>query len=67
MIYSESQTRKQFGRDMTTEGWTFVEYDKPHYIYQTGNYKTGFKVMRLLDEDMTTENIALMVKLGVTR
>lgn len=52
---------------LTPPGWSHTGYDAPYFLYQTGDYRVGFKEMRLLDQDLTPENVALMVRMGLTR
>ena len=49
------------------EGWQYGGFDEGRYLFQTGNYRDGFKLMEVFEEDLTKENLALMAKLGVTR
>ncbi len=58
---------KQQATDMAPNDHIYIGSWDNHYHYQRGNYSSGFYVMSLLDEDMTKENIALMVKLNMTR
>lgn len=52
---------------MAPEGWSYGGYDHPFYLYMKGNYQEGFKEMLCLPEDMTPENLALMVRMNLTR
>lgn len=52
---------------MAPPGYVYGGYDAPHYLFQTGNYRDGFKLIQALEEDLTAENLALMARLGVTR
>ncbi len=49
------------------EGWQYGGFDDGRYLFQTGSYRDGFKLMEVFEEDLTKENLALMAKLGVTR
>jgi len=53
--------------NMAPEGWAYTGFDNGHYLFQTGSYQIGFKEMKCIEEDLTPKNLALMVKLGVTR
>lgn len=58
---------KEMCRELAPDGWHYIGFDEGHYLFQTGNYADGFKVMKCCLEDITAENLALMVRLGVTR
>ena len=58
---------KQQARDLTPNGWIYIGTAGKFYEYQTGDYNTGFRVMRLLDCDMIPEVIAKMIELNLTR
>lgn len=49
------------------KGWQYGGFDEGRYLFQIGNYRDGFKLMEVFEEDLTAENLALMAKLGVTR
>lgn len=53
--------------EMAPKGWVYGGFDEGRYLFQTGDYSTGFKLMEVFEEDLTKENLALMAKLGVTR
>lgn len=61
------ENHKTVCRELAPEGWAYVGYDEPFYLFQKGNYADGFFCMQCLAEDLTKENLALMAKLGVTR
>ena len=42
-------------------------FDNGFYCFQTGNYLIGFKEMKCKQEGLTIANLALMVKLNMTR
>jgi len=52
---------------ITPEGWTYGGFDEGYYLFQRGDYRTGFVLMECLEEDLTAENLALMARLSVTR
>ena len=52
---------------LAPEGWQYGGFDEGRYLFQTGNYRDGFRLMEVFEEDLTKENLALMAKLGVTR
>jgi hypothetical protein len=54
-------------QQMAPEGWTYGGYDEGYYLFQKGDYRTGFVLMELLQEDLTPENIAFMARKGLTR
>ena len=58
---------KTICRNLAPEGWIYTGFDDGFYTFQTGDYSTGFKEMRCLEEDLTADNLALMVKMGLTR
>lgn len=64
---------KQQADAFTPDGWVYCGSWNDHYHYQIevknarGSPTGVFTVMSLLDEDMTPNNLALMVKLGMTR
>jgi hypothetical protein len=47
--------------------WHYTGLDDGYHIFQSGNYRDGFREMRLLNEDLTVKNIDLMIKLNMTR
>ena len=49
------------------EGWQYGGFDEGRYLFQSGSYAKGFKLMECFEEGLTRENLALMAKLGVTR
>ena len=61
------EDHKEVCAAMAPAGWSYGGYDAPHYLFQTGNYRDGFKLIQALEEDLTVENLALMARLGVTR
>lgn len=58
---------KAICRQMAPAGWSYGGFDDGYYLFQTGDYRVGFTEMKCLEEDLTPENLALMVKIGVTR
>lgn len=52
---------------MAPPGWDYGGFDDGYYLFQKGNYRTGFTLMECLEEDLTRENLALMARLEVTR
>lgn len=58
---------KTICRNLAPEGWQYGGWANGYYCFQTGNYATGFTEMKLLDCDLEPNNIALMVKMGLTR
>ncbi|GBG14467.1 uncharacterized protein NMK_2066 [Novimethylophilus kurashikiensis] len=58
---------KSVCRALAPDGWSYTGFDNGRYLFQTGSYANGFKEMRCLEEDLTRENLNLMVKLNVTR
>jgi hypothetical protein len=58
---------KQICRDLAPAGWAYGGFDEGRYLFQTGSYATGFKLMECLEEDLTRENLAFMAKHGLTR
>lgn len=58
---------KQQCRELAPSGWDYVGLDGDYIIFSTGNYRTGFKEMCLLPEDMETKNLQYMIDHGLTR
>lgn len=58
---------KQICKELAPKDWTYAGFDNGFYCFQTGNYSTGFKEMKCKLEDLTAANLALMVKLNMTR
>ena len=59
---------KQQCKALAPAGWEYIDKDGSFVYYQSGNYASGFKMMRCsIAEDMTKENIALMARMCVTR
>lgn len=58
---------KSVCRNMAPKGWAYGGFDDGYYLFQSGNYQTGFKEMKCLEEDLTPENLRRMVELNVTR
>ena len=58
---------KQICKELAPVGWVYTGFDNGFYCFQTGNYSTGFKEMTCKLEDLTSDNLALMVKLNMTR
>jgi len=52
---------------LAPRGWVYTGWDGGFYCFQTGDYRNGFFEMLCLEEDLTAENLARMVELGVTR
>ena len=61
------ENHKQTLRDLAPVGWAYTGFDDEYYLFQTGNYQTGFREMRCIGEDLTVDNLSLMAKMGVTR
>ena len=61
------ENHKQVCAEMAPAGYFYVGFDEPYYLFQTGDYRTGFKLIQALEEDLTVENMALMARHGVTR
>lgn len=58
---------KQICKELAPIGWVYTGFDKGLYCFQTGDYSTGFKEMKCKHEDLVRDNLALMVKLNITR
>jgi hypothetical protein len=58
---------KEVCRELAPIGWSYTGFDDGFYCFQTGNYSTGFKEMKCKQEDLTNANLALMVRLNMTR
>lgn len=58
---------KTICRDLAPDGYQYGGFDDGFYLFQTGNYREGFKLMECLEEDLTRENLALMVRMDLTR
>ena len=54
-------------RDLAPKGWEYGGFDNGRYLFQTGNYQTGFKLMECLAEDLTAKNLEFMAKHNLTR
>jgi hypothetical protein len=65
--HSPIADHKAICRKMAPAGWSYGGFDTGYYFFQTGSYRTGFKEMKCLEEDLTPENLNRMVELGVTR
>lgn len=52
---------------MAPAGWSYGGFDDGFYMFQSGDYRNGFRLMECAPEDLTRENLARMVQLGVTR
>ena len=61
------ENHKQVCKALAPNNWVYAGFDSGFYCFQTGNYSTGFKEMKCKQEDLTEKNLALMVKLGMTR
>ena len=61
------KNHKDVCQSLAPTGWAYGGFVDGFYFFQAGDYKTGFKVMECLEEDLTTENLALMAKHGLTR
>ncbi len=58
---------KQICKALAPNNWVYTGFDNGYYCFQTGDYSTGFKEMKCKQEDLTEKNLALMVKLNMTR
>ena len=58
---------KEVCKALAPSGWAYTGFDSGFYCFQTGNYPTGFKEMKCKQEDLTKANLALMVRLNMTR
>lgn len=58
---------KERCRWLAPAGWAYIGFDDGFYCFQAGDYRIGFMEMKCLLEDLTTDNLALMARLGVTR
>lgn len=54
-------------RQLTPENWVYTGYDEPYYLFQTGDYSTGFKEIRACDDDITRSNLKFMADNNLTR
>lgn len=61
------ENHKSVCQSLVPEGWQYGGFDDGYYLFQSGTYSTGLRLMECREEDLTKENLALMVKLGVTR
>lgn len=48
-------------------GWDYGGWCDGFYCFQTGNYRDGFIEMKLLECDLTVENMVFMVNNKLTR
>jgi len=58
---------KEICKAIAPIGWSYTGFDNGFYCFQTGDYSTGFKEMKCKQVDLTKANLALMVKLNMTR
>lgn len=58
---------KQVCKDIAPEGWAYTGYDDGFYLYQKGNYKEGFKEIKVLEIDLDKKNLVFMAKHNLTR
>lgn len=58
---------KQICKALAPNNWVYTGFDNGFYYFQTGNYSKGFKEMKCKQRDLTEKNLALMVKLNMTR
>ncbi len=61
------KNHKRVCQDMAPAGYQYGGFDDGLYLFQTGNYREGFKLMECLEEDLTRENLALMARMSLTR
>ena len=57
-------------RELAPTGWFYSGYWDGFYHYGKGSYTANggeFYDMRVINEDLTIKNLALMAKLGVSR
>jgi len=70
-MLTRSQTAR-LGENFTPDGWVYTgiitdELGQSFFSYQTGNYRSGFKQMLLLECDLDKDNVDYMVKHSLTR
>ncbi len=58
---------KNWFESFLPSGWSFTDVEANEIFIQFGNYSTGFKVIKLLECDLTKENVLRMIELGITR
>lgn len=58
---------KRLCQEIAPPGYQYGGFDEGYYLFQTGNYRDGFRLMECLEEDLTRENLALMARMGLTR
>ena len=61
------KNHKEVCRKLAPQGWQYGGLDDEFYCFQSGNYKDGFREMLLIEQDLEPKNIALMIKLNLTR
>ena len=58
---------KQLCSRIAPTGWRYGGFDAGFYVFVSGDYSKGFKEMKCLEDDLTAENLNLMVKYNATR
>ena len=67
MTKSVIDNHKEVCSKLAPEGWSYTGYLNGFYLFQSGDYKEGFREMKLLEEDLTESNITLMALHGMSR
>ena len=58
---------KQYCVNIAPLGWRYGGFDDGYYLFIKGNHAEGFREMKVLDEDLTSANLAFMAKHNLTR
>ena len=58
---------KQLCSRIAPAGWRYGGFDAGFYVFVSGDYSKGFKEMKCLEDDLTAENLYIMVKYNATR
>lgn len=61
------ENHKTICRKLSPPGYIYTGYDNGFYLFQSGNYSTGFKEMKCTEEDLTPDNLAFMAEHNLTR
>lgn len=65
----EPKFNKDYCKSVETNGYVFCFYETRDntYAFQKGNYREGFKLMRLFEQDMNRKNVEFMMNNDLSR